>query len=122
MTKKVLIVDDSATVRERVRGTLTGAGYEVLEAADGVEGLERILATEDLSAVFCDINMPRLSGLDMLEQVKQKGLLQRLPVIMLTTEDQASCVERAKAVGAKGYIVKPFKPEHLVSTMRRLTS
>lgn len=122
MTKKVLIVDDSDRVRDEVRGVLASAGFQVLEATNGLEGLDRILGTEDLSAVFCDINMPRLSGLDMLEQVKEKGLLPRLPVIMLTTDDQPELVARAKAVGAKGYIVKPFKPEHLISTVRKLTS
>jgi two-component system, chemotaxis family, chemotaxis protein CheY len=120
--KKILIIDDSATVRQQVRSALAGAGFEVLEAADGVEGLEAISGRGDLSAVLCDVNMPRMGGLQMLEMAKAKGLLATLPVVMLTTEGQPALVQQAKAVGAKGWIVKPFKPEQLIATMRKLTA
>lgn len=122
MDKKILIIDDSATVRQQVRVALAGAGFEVIEAADGVEGLEAITSREDLAAVLCDVNMPRMGGLQMLELVKARGRLRALPVVMLTTEGQPELVQQAKAVGAKGWIVKPFKPEQLVATMRKLTA
>jgi two-component system chemotaxis response regulator CheY len=122
VTRKVLVIDDSEAVREQVRAALAGAGFEVLQAADGTEGLDTICSCEDLRAVLCDINMPRMSGLDMLERAKERGHLPKLPVVMLTTEDQPGLVERAKAVGARGWIVKPFKPEHVVSTIRKLTA
>jgi two-component system, chemotaxis family, chemotaxis protein CheY len=120
--KKILIIDDSATVRQQVRSALAPAGFEVLEAIDGVEGLETLTSRADLAAVLCDVNMPRMGGLQMLELAKAKGRLAALPVVMLTTEGQPELVQQAKAIGAKGWIVKPFKPEHLVATMRKLTA
>ena len=122
MDKKILIIDDSATVRHQVRAALLGNGFEILEAADGVEGLSTISEQHDLAAVVCDVNMPRMGGLQMLELAKAKGLLSTLPVVMLTTEGQPALVQQAKALGAKGWIVKPFKPELLVATMRKLTA
>ena len=122
MDKKILIVDDSATVRQQVRAALSSAGFEVVEAADGVEGLEAITERDDLAAVVCDVNMPRMGGLEMLELVKSRGKLPALPVLMLTTEGQPALVKKAKAVGAKGWMVKPFKGELLVAGIRKLTS
>jgi two-component system, chemotaxis family, chemotaxis protein CheY len=119
--KKVLIVDDSATVREQVREVLTVASFEVLEAADGMEGAETIARCDDLAAVICDVNMPRMNGLDMLEAVRKNPKAAALPIVMLTTEGQHELVRRAKAAGAKGWIVKPFKPELLVAAVRKLT-
>jgi two-component system, chemotaxis family, chemotaxis protein CheY len=119
--KKILIIDDSATVRQQVRSTLVGGGFEVIEAADGVEGLETISTREDLAAVLCDVNMPRMGGLQVLELAKAQGRLATLPVLILTTEAQTSLMQQAKAFGAKGWIVKPFKPEQLIATMRKLT-
>ena len=121
MDKKILIIDDSATIRQQVRNALVGAGFEIVEAADGVEGLEVITERNDLAAVLCDVNMPRMGGLQMLELVKAKGRLETLPVVMLTTEGQPKLVQQAKAVGARAWIVKPFKADQLVATMRKLT-
>lgn len=121
MTKKVLIVDDSATVREQVRDVLTVASFEVVEAVDGIEGAATIASRNDLAAVICDVNMPRMNGLDMLEAVRKDPKSATLPIVMLTTEGQHELVRRAKAAGAKGWIVKPFKPELLVAAVRKLT-
>lgn len=121
MDKKILIIDDSATIRQQVKNALVGAGFEIVEASDGIEGLEVITAHADLAAVLCDVNMPRMGGLQMLELVKANGRLATLPVVMLTTEGQPKLVQQAKAVGAKAWIVKPFKAEQLVATMRKLT-
>lgn len=120
--KKVLIVDDSATVRQQVREALVDSGFEVLEAADGFEGLNAIEASQDLVAVVCDVNMPRLGGLQLLEALNEKGKVPALPVVMLTTEGQPALMQRAKAAGARGWLVKPFKAAALVATLRRLTA
>jgi two-component system, chemotaxis family, chemotaxis protein CheY len=120
--KKILIVDDSATVRQQVRTALASAGFDSVEAADGVEGLAAIVSRDDLAAVVCDVNMPRMGGLEMLAMVSARGKLEGLPVVILTTEGQPTLVRQAKAAGAKGWIVKPFKPEVLVATMRKLTT
>jgi two-component system, chemotaxis family, chemotaxis protein CheY len=122
VNKKILIVDDSATVRKQVCAALSSAGFEVVEAADGVEGLQAITDRDDFAAVVCDVNMPRMGGLEMLELVKSRGKLAALPVLMLTTEGQSALVKQAKAVGAKGWMVKPFKGELLAATIRKLTS
>jgi two-component system chemotaxis response regulator CheY len=120
MGKKILVVDDSRTVRQQVGSILTEAGYEVVEASDGVEGVETIAATPDLSLVICDVNMPKLSGVDMLAQVKQDPKHAGLQVLMLTTEGQPALVARAKAAGARGWIVKPFKQDLLLAAVRKL--
>ncbi len=121
MRKKVIVIDDSATVRQQVAVALTQAGFEVIEAADGDEGVEVIGRTADAAMVICDVNMPRMNGLELLEAVKKDGKNANLPVLMLTTEGQPQLIERAKKSGAKGWVVKPFKPELLVAAVKKLT-
>ena len=121
MSKKILVVDDSPSVRQQVSLTLSQEGYEIVEAPDGQAGLETIEARGDLSMVICDVNMPRMNGLEMLERVHQSGTTSTLPVVMLTTEGQPALIRRAKAAGAKGWIVKPFKADILIATAKKLT-
>jgi two-component system, chemotaxis family, chemotaxis protein CheY len=118
--KKILVVDDSASVRQHVGNVLVGAGYEVIEAADGVLGGQEIDRSRDLAMVICDVNMPNLNGIDMVTQVKADERNAALPIIMLTTEGQPALVERAKKAGARGWIVKPFKNELLIAAVRKL--
>jgi two-component system chemotaxis response regulator CheY len=120
MSKKILVVDDSRTARQQVRNTLVDAGYEVVEAIDGTDGLEKIAGHMDSSLVICDVNMPNLNGLEMLEALRSKQPSVAVPFILLTTEAQPELVRRAKEHGAKGWIVKPFKPELLVAAVRKL--
>jgi two-component system chemotaxis response regulator CheY len=117
--KKILVVDDSATVRQQVGLALTQAGYTVLEAQDGVEGLAALEAG-GISMVICDVNMPRMNGLDMLENLKRDPRHSAIPVVMLTTEGHPGLVDRAKKAGAKGWIVKPFKAELMISAVGKL--
>ena len=117
--KKILVVDDSATVRQQVGLALTQAGYAVVEACDGQEGLA-MLEKGGVAMVICDVNMPRMSGLDMLENLRRDPRHAAVPVVMLTTEGHPGLVERAKKAGAKGWIVKPFKAELMISAVSKL--
>ena len=121
MPKKVLIIDDSSSVRRQVAGALSAAGFQVLEASDGVDGAEQIRTQTDLALVICDVNMPRMDGLAMLESVQAEIARRQLPVVMLTTEGQPEAMARAKKSGAKGWIVKPFKEHLLLGAVQKLT-
>jgi two-component system chemotaxis response regulator CheY len=121
MTRKVLVIDDSAMVRRQVSTVLSQAGFEMLEAVDGIDGAEQIRANADLALVLCDINMPRLNGLDMLESLTEEIAAKSLPVVMLTTEGEPSAMARAKKAGVKGWIVKPFKEPMLIGAVKKLT-
>ena len=120
--KKVLVVDDSLSARQEATSVLYAGGFDVIHAVDGIEGLARIAATDDLAAVVADITMPRMSGLEMLAQIKQDPRYVALPIIMLTTEGQPDLIRRAKDIGAKGWMVKPFKPELLIALVRKFTA
>ncbi len=122
MSKKVLVVDDSASVRQQVSLALGQAGFNVVEAADGKEGASAVDAQRDIAMVICDVNMPNMNGLDMLAAVKAKPENAALPVLMLTTEGHPKLIKQAKASGAKGWILKPFKADQLVATVNKLTA
>jgi len=121
MQKKVLIIDDSSSVRRQVATALTTAGFLVLEASDGVDGAEQIRSQIDLALVICDVNMPRMDGLSMLDSLQAEIARRQLPVVMLTTEGQPEAMARAKKSGAKGWIVKPFKEHLLLGAVQKLT-
>ena len=118
--KKILVIDDSETIRQQVKQALASTGYEIIEAVDGVDGLEKLRAMADLDMALCDVNMPRMNGLDMLDNldVKKTGL----PVLLLTTEVQPSLMARAKQAGAKGWMVKPVSMERLVDAVRKVVA
>jgi two-component system chemotaxis response regulator CheY len=122
MGKKILVVDDSATVRQQVGLALSQAGFEIVEAVDGMDGVDKVGQVTDISLVICDVNMPRMSGLEMLEKLHEDKKHNTIPVVMLTTEGQPELVDRAKKAGAKGWIVKPFKAELLVAAAKKLTA
>ncbi len=117
---KILIIDDSQAVRLSVRAALVDAGFAVIEAGDGEEGRKTIREHDDLGLVLCDVNMPRMDGLSMLELVKSDPQHASLPILMLTTEGEPSMVRRARDAGARGWIVKPFEAEALVTAVRRV--
>jgi two-component system, chemotaxis family, chemotaxis protein CheY len=118
MSKKIIVIDDSQTVRQQVALALTQGGYTVIEAVDGLDGFNVIQKTPDVDLVICDVNMPRVNGLEMLENLKTAG--RTVSVVMLTTEGQPQMVERAKKAGARGWIIKPFKPDLLLSAARKI--
>lgn len=121
MGKKVLIVDDSRTIRQQVRFTLSKGGYEVVEAEDGKVGIEQLKANTDVALVISDVNMPVMDGLAMCEAIQADDSIS-VPVIMLTTEGAKDLIERAKKAGAKGWLVKPFKPDQLIAAVGKITA
>ena len=121
MTKTILVVDDSGTVRQQVSMALKQAGFAIVEAADGEEALAAIDSNRAIDMVVCDVNMPNLNGLEMVEKIKSNPDHKALPILMLTTEGQPSMIKRAKEAGAVGWIVKPFDANQLVQTAKHLT-
>ena len=120
MSTTILVVDDSLMVRRHVGRALTEAGFVVLEAVDGVDALQKLSANRETRLVFLDINMPRMGGIDFLKVANGAGWT--VPVVMLTTERNTDQIQRATDLGAKGYIVKPYKLEHVVAVARQLTA
>jgi len=114
----ILVIDDSMMVRKQVGAALKGLGYSILEAVDGVDALEKLDGSPDTRLIVCDVNMPRMNGLEFLERLSARG--SDVPVVMLTTEGQPELIQRAKSLGAKGWLVKPFKPEFLAATAKKL--
>ena len=118
----VMIVDDAVFVRRHVTQLLSEAGYTVIHAVDGDDALAQLASVPDIALVLCDVNMPNKNGLEFLEEAHKPSAWPLLKVVMLTTEGQAESIHRAKAAGALGWVVKPFKPEALLATVRRLTA
>jgi two-component system chemotaxis response regulator CheY len=121
MNSKVLIVDDSGLIRQQVKRALAPGSFDVAEATDGEVALAFLRTHGPVRLVVCDVNMPRMGGIEFLEALREDVALAETNVVMLTTEGQVELVERAKQLGAKGWMVKPFKPELLLSAVRRLT-
>ncbi len=120
MAKTILIVDDSSSLRTVVKLALTRAGYEVLEAADGLDGLARLDEAARIHLIVSDVNMPRLDGIAFVRKVKAHVRHKFTPVIMLTTEGQDAKKQEGRAAGAKAWIVKPFNPPQLLDAVSRL--
>ena len=119
MAKKILIVDDSASVRMVARIALREKGYEVIEASNGREGLEK-LAADRVNLVISDVNMPQMDGISFLKELKSKPGSKFVPVIMLTTEAGQDKMQEGRAAGAKAWITKPFQPTTLIDAVSKL--
>lgn len=119
MGKSILAVDDSISLRQMVLFTLKGAGYEVAEAADGQEGLEKA-KSQKADLVITDQNMPRMDGLTLVKSLRSLDQYKTTPILILTTESSDSMKARGKAAGATGWIVKPFDPEKLLEVVRKV--
>jgi two-component system chemotaxis response regulator CheY len=119
---KILLVDDSSTVRDEVAGFLKKNGLEVATAVDGKDGLSKLKGDSGIKLVLCDINMPNMDGLTMAEKVRGELGNKTVHIIMLTTESSPGMKERGKAAGIKGWIVKPFKGEAVLETIKKLAA
>jgi two-component system chemotaxis response regulator CheY len=119
MPKTIMTVDDSASVRQMVSYTLREAGYDVVEACDGVDALEKI-DSKVFNLVLTDLNMPRMDGISLIKQLRANQKNKFTPILMLTTESQNEKKQEGKNAGATGWIVKPFKPEQLITVVKKV--
>ncbi len=119
MAKKILAVDDSVTMRKMVSVTLQRGGYEVVEAIDGVDALEKA-KTAEVDLVLADINMPNMDGLTLIQELRKLQEYVLKPILVLTTESSDEMKAKGRAVGATGWIVKPFSPEKLLQVIERV--
>ncbi len=119
MSKIIMTVDDSQSVRQMVSFTLKEAGYGVLQAADGEDALMKLDGME-VHMIITDLNMPNLDGLGLIRAVRGQSAYKFIPIIMLTTESQVEKKQEGKAAGATGWIVKPFKPEQLLAVVKKV--
>ena len=119
MAKSILIVDDSASVRQVVSISLRSAGYDVLEGCDGKDALSK-LTGQKIHMIISDVNMPNMDGISLVKAVKQMPAYKFTPIVMLTTESQEAKKREGQEAGAKAWIVKPFKPDQLLSVVQKL--
>lgn len=119
MDKLVLIVDDSSTMRQMVAFTLTKAGFQVVEAGDGVEALEAVKGKK-FALVITDVNMPRMDGITLVQHLRAESDFKFTPILVLTTESGPDMKAKGKGAGATGWIVKPFSPEKLLEVVGKV--
>lgn len=119
MAKTILIIDDSASIRQIVGLALRGAGFDILEAADGVQALSRCDGRK-MHLIISDVNMPNMDGITFVRELKKNPTYKFTPVIMLTTEGSAEKMAEGKAAGVKAWVVKPFRPEQMLEAVNKL--
>jgi two-component system chemotaxis response regulator CheY len=119
MAKTIITIDDAATMRKLIAYTLKGAGYQVLEAPDGASALN-VLADHPVDLIVSDINMPNMNGVELTRRIRGIPTHRKTPILIVTTESEMQVRNQAKAAGATGWIVKPFKPDQLLGLINRV--
>jgi len=120
-SKTILAVDDSATMREMIFRSLSDIGYQVVLAVDGIDALDKLQADTSPAVIITDINMPRMNGIALIDRVRREGPNRTTPILVLSTETDASWKARAREVGATGWITKPFNPERIAEAIRKVS-
>lgn len=119
MSKKIMVVDDSNAIRQSLSFTLKSAGYEVVEAANGVDALN-LMKQHTVGLFISDVNMPEMDGITLLKKIKEDKDYNHTPVIMLTTESSGEMINEGKSAGAKAWMIKPFTPDQLLDAVKKL--
>jgi two-component system chemotaxis response regulator CheY len=119
MAKTILAVDDSASIRQMVAFTLKSSGYEVVEAIDGMDGLEKA-KSKSFNLILSDQNMPRMDGLTLIKTLRAMPQYKTVPILVLTTESSDAMKQQGRAAGATGWLVKPFDPQKLVEVVKKV--
>ena len=120
MSKHILIVDDSKTIRNLVSFILKKEGYKVTMAEDGLDGLEKLYAADDIDLVISDINMPNMDGFTFIRTVREQEVYRNLPIVVLSTEGQERDIKQGISLGANLYMVKPAQPQQMVKNIKML--
>jgi two-component system, chemotaxis family, chemotaxis protein CheY len=119
MAKSILAIDDSASIRQMVGFTLKSSGYEVVDAVDGMDGLEKAKG-KTFNLILTDQNMPRMDGLSLIKSLRALPQYKTVPILMLTTESSDAMKQQGRAAGATGWLVKPFDPQKLVEVVKKV--
>jgi two-component system, chemotaxis family, chemotaxis protein CheY len=119
MSKTIMTVDDSASLRQMVSFTIKQAGYNVIEAADGQDALSKLNGSQ-INMFITDLNMPNMDGIELIKNLRSNSDYKFTPIIMLTTESQDTKKQEGRSAGATGWIVKPFKPEQLIAVIKKV--
>lgn len=117
---KILVVDDSEIIRFQLAEDLSAEGHEVLQAVDGLNGLEVIREHDDIKLIICDVNMPEMDGITMCEQVSKDESRNKIPIVMLTTQNSPEMKAKGKAYGVVAWVTKPYKAAALLGGVRKL--
>ncbi|MBF0240545.1 MAG: response regulator [SAR324 cluster bacterium] len=119
MGKVIMTVDDSPSIRQMVTFTLKNAGYEVVEAVDGADAINKV-KQHSVNMVITDLNMPNVDGIELIKQLRANPAHKFTPIVMLTTESQDTKKQEGRSAGATGWIVKPFKPDQLIAVVKKV--
>ena len=119
MSKTIMTVDDSASLRQMVSFTIKQAGYDVIEASDGQDALSKINGSQ-INMFITDMNMPNMDGIELIKNLRSNSDYKFTPIIMLTTESQDTKKQEGRSAGATGWIVKPFQPEQLIAVIKKV--
>lgn len=120
MAKMILTIDDAASVRQMVSFVLKQSGYDVIEAVDGRDALQKLTSGQKVDLIITDLNMPNMGGIDLIKAARGLPSCKFVPILMLTTESNDARKQEGKLVGASGWIVKPFKPEQLMAVVKKV--
>lgn len=120
MSKHILIVDDSKTIRNLVAFILKNEGYKITAAEDGLDGLEKLYANPDIALIISDVNMPRMDGFTFIKTVREQDAYSDLPIVVLSTEGQEKDIQKGISLGANLYMVKPAQPQQMVKNIKML--
>lgn len=119
MAKTILAIDDSASIRQMVSFTLKSSGYEVVEAVDGQDGLDKA-KSKSFNLILTDQNMPRMDGITLIKSLRGLSQYRTVPILMLTTESSDAMKQQGRAAGATGWLVKPFDPQKLIEVVKKV--
>jgi len=119
MSKRIMVVDDSASMRQMIKFTLSSAGYDVVEAVDGLDALTK-LNGHPVNLIIADINMPNMDGIELIRKIRAWSDYKFIPIIVLTTESQSDLKEQGRSAGATGWIVKPFTQKQLLMVIEKV--